>query len=93
MAVCNVTGVILNVDGTPMVGARLYFSIPRYPVGDADKNIIAKTHIEVSADAAGTFTIPLVQGIIVQVTCEDTGIKQAEFQVPATASANLFDLI
>ena len=93
MAVCIISGMLKKVNGEPLKEARVYFSIPRYPVATSDKEIVSTTEVVVLTDDTGTLTIPLMQGIVIKVTSHDAGIKDKEFIVPSTTTADLADLL
>jgi len=89
--ICVVSGNITDLGGHPSQKVQVSFRIPEFPAISGN-TIIDANKIYTTPDAAGNFSINLIQGQTVIVEIERTGIY-AQITIPMAPSADLVSLL
>jgi hypothetical protein len=90
-AICVVSGNVCDIGGSPTPGVEIIFRPIKLPAVKTG-NLIVGSPIRTIPDAYGAFSISMVQGMGATVEIEQAGLK-AQIMIPATATANLIDLL
>jgi hypothetical protein len=92
---CNIYGSIIDSEGEPYVGVRVYAVPTTIPaLVETSTGIVAVTYEPRSTitDADGYFTLSLVRSLSFNVTIKEIGLKDT-VTIPDSDSANLFSLL
>ena len=93
--VCQVSGTICGIDGTPKAGAQVRATVQSTQADQGGQvaggaGITSETVSAITADD-GTFTIQLLQGSIVDLQVPDINMDK-QVTIPAEATADFVDL-
>jgi hypothetical protein len=94
MSTCNLTGSLISLSGAPLVGARVF--VRRNDPGNKPPFVgaaaVGDAEISLTTDAAGVFSLTLVQGAPIVIRIPDLALH---FQtvVPAAANVTLKELV
>ena len=92
-ATCSLTGKIVDASGQPLVTAAVR-AIPMSERGApvfVDDALVAGASISTVTDVNGNFSLTLVRGLKVIVTCDVIGYSK-QVTIPDAASVNIKDL-
>lgn len=95
-ATCDISGEICTGDGQAIVGSLIKASV-KSTISDKGGQVISgafvtSAAVEAFTEDAGAFTITLIQGGVYLLEMPDINLRK-EITVPATATANLIDLV
>ena len=95
-AICQITGTLCGVDGTPKVGAQVRAEI-KSAAEDLSGQLASGTGITSAVISAitqddGTFTLDVIQGATIILSIPDINLKK-EIVVPLETTADFSTLI
>ena len=88
---CLIYGTLLNAQGSPFVGAQIYFVISTTPALSSTGYGISPLPISVITTVTGYFEVTLIRNIDVVATIPSIGYRQ-KIHVPDASMAGLFQL-
>jgi len=89
--ICVVSGNVIDIGGNPAQNVRVSFRVPEFPL-IVGTSIVDANRIYTVPDALGNFSVSLLQGQVVIVEVERTGI-QVQVTIPMTSTATLASLL
>lgn len=94
--VCQVSGTVCGVDGTPKAGAQVRATIKSTQADQGGQVAggagITSTSLSAITADDGTFTIQLLQGATVELEIPDINLRK-EVLIPAATTADFVDLV
>ena len=91
MATCLVTGTILYTDGTPCVGAIIYYVPAQAPAISSTGYALSPLPISTTTTSSGYFSFTVLQGITIVVTITSIGFRE-KISIPALSTYDLFNM-
>lgn len=88
---CLVEGTVIGLDGSPLVGAKVYAAAIEPQSKDNGVWTGLDVGVEVAADASGFFSIPLPQGVRVRIRIPDARVSD-NILVPDAGQALLTEI-
>lgn len=92
MAICTVTGKVVNGIEAPIAGAKVYALPAVTETTMADGRLVAQSPTYVVTTSTGDFSLPLVQGMQVNIIIRETGLYET-ITVPTVSTATLPSLL
>lgn len=92
MAVCTVSGRVIDVNGSPVIGAVVGFSPDGPGVEFIDGDAVSRDERVATTGPDGTWSVNLQQGARVVIRIEEIGLH-AQVQIPEQSSATLEEVL
>ena len=90
MANCLITGTLLYANGSPLVGANIYYVPAQSPAISSTGYALSPLPISTASTSSGYFSFSVLQGITIVVTIAAIGFRE-KISVPSTTTYDLFN--